>query len=61
MSDLLDEYKKLSDDKVKLLDIIGYMAIRYLPADDISSFVHCAYNGEYDVLYKYLGIEHKQN
>ena len=51
---LIDEIKKLSDDKVKLLDLLGTMAIRYLPEADIDSFIHCIYNGEYDVVKKYL-------
>ena len=52
---LIEEIKKLSDDKVKLLDLLGMMAIKYLPEADIDSFIHCIYNNEYDVVKKYLG------
>lgn len=61
LKEVFEEREKLQDDKRILLDLMGYMAIKYLPEADIASFVHCIYNDEYDVIYKYLGVENKQN
>ena len=61
MDKITDMALKQLDEIEKLNKIIYLLGWKYLPEDDVVSFMHCLDIKQYDVLIKYLGGSEELN